>query len=332
MSTKNRSEEQDELRKKLSAFGYLSEVGKLGNTKRKKFYIGTIVFIALLAIALYLSASTFTVTSKALISSPSTMVDLLILGLVVGTIVGLTSVGSGALMTPILYLDFSKFLTHAQAVGTATTQGTVTKIVASIRNYLKKSLKSGYAFMIAIGGVPAAVVGAFLTKWAVNVPVFQVFLAGILIVAAISIILQVWLKKRTYKSGDPKVDNAFKMKGIVIGLYVGLIAGMTGISTGSLLVASLIIILGFKPHTAVNVAIFEGGIILLAATITQLYLGNVAFLATGLLIIGGIPGILIGNHYKDNVGETVLTYGVAGVIIFESARVLVQYFFGKTFF
>ena len=47
---------------------------------------------------------------------------------------------------------------------------------------------------------------------------------------------------------------------------------MTGISTGSLLVASLIIILGFKPHTAVNVAIFEGGIILLAATITQLYL------------------------------------------------------------
>ena len=175
MSTKNKSEEQTELKRKLSAFGYLSEVGKLGNTKRKKFYVGTIVFIALLAIALYLSASTFSVTQKALISSPATMIDLLRLGLVVGTIVGLTSVGSGALMTPILYLDFSRVLTHAQAVGTATTQGTVTKIVASIRNYMKKSLKSGYAFMIAIGGVPAAVVGAFLTKWAANMHYFPSF-------------------------------------------------------------------------------------------------------------------------------------------------------------
>jgi len=92
------------------------------------------------------------------------------------------------------------------------------------------------------------------------------------------------------------------------------------------------LILKFKPHTAVNIAIFEGGIILLAAGVTQVLLGNVAFLATGLLILGGVPGILIGNHYKENIGERILGYGVAGVIIFESARVLSSYFFGKTFF
>ncbi len=324
--------EEEKIKQRLGAFGYLSLEGKVGDRGRLKFYLGTAIFLILLAVALYLSSPISSITTQKLYNSPVTIVSLLILGLVVGIIVGLTSVGSGALMTPILYLDFSKILTHAQAVGTATAQGTVTKIVASIRNRLKNALNSSYAFTIAITGVPMAVIGAFLTKIATSYTQFQVVLAAILVIAALSIIYQVRARKHSYSSVDPKVDTNFKMKAMLIGAYVGLIAGVTGISTGSLMVASLILILKFKPHTAVNIAIFEGGIILLAAGITQVYLGNVAFLATGLLILGGIPGILIGNHYKDNIGEKVLTYGVAGVIIFESARILASYFFGKTFF
>jgi uncharacterized protein len=331
MNKRSKADEQ-EIKKKLTAFGYLSAKGKDGDKGRLKFYLGIVIFLALLAVVLYLSSSIFAITTQKLYNSPSTMVSLLILGLVVGIIVGLTSVGSGALMTPILYLDFSKVLTHAQAVGTATAQGTVTKFAASIRNYLKKSLNSGYAFTIAITGVPLAVVGAFLTKIATSYAQFQVVIAVILVLAALSIIYQIRVNKEDKSFTDPKNDKSFKTKGMLIGAYVGLIAGVTGISTGSLLVASLMIILKFRPHTAVNIAIFEGGIILLAATATQIFLGNVAFLATGLLILGGVPGILIGNHYKDQIGERILGYGVAGVIIFESARVISSYLFGKTFF
>ncbi len=329
--TKRSEAEDAEIRRKLSAFGYLTEKGETGKRGRLRFYLGIIIFLALLAVMLYLSSSIFSITAQKIYNSQSTIISLVILGLVVGIIVGLTSVGSGALMTPVLYLDFSKVLTHAQAVGTATAQGTVTKFSASARNYLKKSLNTGYAFTIAVTGVPMAVIGAFLTKIATSYTQFQAVLAVVLIIAAVSIIYQVKVKKRNVYA-DPKVDTGFKWKGWLIGAYVGLIAGVTGISTGSLMVASLILILKFKPHTAVNVAIFEGGIILLAATITQIYLGNVAFLATGLLVLGGIPGILIGNHYKDSIGERILAYGVAGVIIFESARIVSSYLFGKTFF
>ena len=297
MKRRNKAEEE-EIKKRLTAFGYLGATGKTGEKGRARFYIGTVIFLALLAVVLYLNSSIFSITTQKLYNSPSTIASLLVLGLIVGIIVGLTSVGSGALMTPILYLDFSKVLTHAQAVGTATAQGSLTKIVASIRNRLKNALNSSYAFTIAITGVPTAIIGAFLTKLATSYTQFQVVLAAVLIIAALSIIYQVRVRKDNYSSVDPKVDTNFKLKAMLIGVYVGLIAGVTGVSTGSLLVASLILVLKFKPHTAVNIAIFEGGIILLAAGITQVFLGNVAFLATGLLILGGVPGILIGNHYK----------------------------------
>jgi len=216
MAKRNKAEEE-EIKQRLSAFGYLGIKGKTGEKGRTKFYIGTVIFLALLAIVLYLSSSIFAITTQKLYNSPSTMISLLILGVIVGIIVGLTSVGSGALMTPILYLDFSNVLTHAQAVGTATAQGSVTKIIASIRNHLKKALNSNYAFTIAITGVPMAIIGAFLTKIATSYTQFQVVIAAVLVIAAISIIYQIRINKDDHSYEDPKVDTNFKIKALMIG-------------------------------------------------------------------------------------------------------------------
>lgn len=262
---------------------------------------------------------------------PITMLLLLGLGAFIGLLVGLTSVGSGALLTPILLLDFSSVVTGAAVVGTSTVYGTVTKIVASAKNFWKRQINSGYAFFIAITGVPTAAIGAFFTTAIINSNLFSPLLAALLIVLAFLIIYDTKIKEKTVKN-DPKMDRKLRLKGMFVGLYVGLIAGLTSVSTGSLMVASLILFMRFKPHTAVNIAIFEGGIILLAASVVQTYLGNVNFLAAGLLIIGGIPTILIGNYYKDKVNARLLSYGVAGLILLESARTISQYLWGKKFF
>lgn len=262
---------------------------------------------------------------------PITIAIIVALGLVVGVIVGLTSVGSGALMTPILYLDFGSSLAHSLVVGTATTQGTITKFAGSARNYLRGVLNPGYAFMIAITGVPFAIVGALFSSTFVLFNLFSPLLAGVLLLVGLVIIVQLRAKKMNHLD-DPQITKRLKRKGLLLGVAIGLIAGLTGVSTGSLLVSSLMLLLKFPNKTAVNIAIFEGGMILLAATVTQLYLGNVDFFFTGLLVLGGVPGILIGSHFKDRVNQKLLGYGIAGVIIFESARTLSSFFFGKSFF
>lgn len=262
-----------------------------------------------------------------------TMAGLVMLGFIVSLIAGLTSVGSGALMTPILYLDFSSVISHTIAVGTSTTQGSIVKFFGSLRNYIKRTIKTNYAFIMAATGVPLAIAGAFLTKIATSYSSFQLFLAAVFVIAAASIIIQVKLTGKKKDIGnDSPMDKKMRIKGMIIGAYVGLIAGMTGISTGSLAIASILIFMNLKPHTAVDVAIFEGFIILLAATITQICLGNVSFLVTLLLIIGGIPGILIGSSLKSKFNPRLLIYAVCAVILLESIRIILNYFLPNKFF
>ncbi|MDE1825934.1 MAG: sulfite exporter TauE/SafE family protein [Candidatus Micrarchaeota archaeon] len=252
------------------------------------------------------------------------------LGFIVGLLVGLTSVGSGSLMTPILYLDFGSSLARMMVVGTAATQGTITKFVASLRNYLSNTLRTDYVLIISITGVPLAAIGAFFSSALVSSKYFSPFLAVILILAAIAMIVEM----RRNRSGHlmpPKANGALRIKGLVLGAVVGLVAGLTGVSTGSLLVTSLIVLLKFPTRMAIGIAIFEGGLILLAATSAQLYLGHVDLPFTGLLVMGGIPGILIGSHFKDRVNQRLLGYGVAGIMIFESLRIISSFATGRSF-
>ena len=262
---------------------------------------------------------------------PITMIGLVALGFVVSLLVGLTSVGSGALMTPILYLDYSGIISHSIAIGTSATQGSITKSIGSLHNWLRKSLYSTYAFTIAITGVPFAVIGAFLTKTATSYAAFQLLMAAILIIAAALVIFQASIYRKSKVKKDPRIDAKFRIKAATIGIYIGLIAGVTGISTGSLAIASILLFLDMQPHTAVDLAIFEGFIILLAATIVQVSLGNVSLPITGLLVLGGIPGIIVGSRLKGRLNTTTLTYLIAAVIIFESARIIINYLFPKAF-
>ena len=262
---------------------------------------------------------------------PITMIGLTALGFIVSLLVGLTSVGSGALITPILYLDYGSIISHSVAIGTSATQGSITKSVGSLHNYLRKSLYSAYAFTIAITGVPFAVVGAFLTKSATSYTAFQLFMAAILIIAAALVIFQAAIYKNSEGKKDPKIDTKFRIKGAIIGIYIGLIAGITGIATGSLAIASILLFLEMRPHTAVDLAIFEGFIILLAATLVQIFLGNVSLPVTGLLVLGGIPGIVVGSRLKGRFNTRTLTYLIATVIIIESIRIIANYFFPNAF-
>ncbi len=266
-----------------------------------------------------------------LMLGPLEISGILILGFVVSLLVGLTSVGSGALMTPILLLDFSSIVPRLFVVGTSTTQGTVVKFVGSARNYLRKAIKMEYAFIVAITGVPLGIVGAYYSAAFVTWPYFSPALAALLLAVAILILVLTKKNILNHKT-NPKVDLRLRLKGAAIGAVVGVIAGLTGISTGSLLVASLMLLMKFPNRMAVGIAVFEGGLILFGATVVQLLLGHVDLTVTGLLIAGGIPGILIGSHFKDRANQTLLGYLIAAVIILESLRTLTSFFFGVTFF
>ncbi len=255
---------------------------------------------------------------------PLTIVAAIALGMVVGTIVGLTSVGSGALMTPILLTWFGGTVGALSGVGTATTYGTVSKFFGIIHNYVKKAIDTDYLFMISATGLPLAVVGSVYSAYLITWNLFSPLLAVVLIVIAVLIAAEARLGK-IGAGRDPKITAGLRAKGLAVGALVGIIAGFTGVSTGSLLVACLIILLGFTNRTAVNIAIFEGGLILFAATITQLYLGDVDLAFDALLLAGGVPGIITGGHFKDRISQQKLGYIIAAVIILISLKTLYSF-------
>lgn len=324
-------EEKEKAKRSLTALGYFYEVSETGERKRRRFFYARIIFVLLLITFFYfLGYTLYSLTNGTSLSNPTTLVSAAALGFIVGAIIGMTSVGAGVLMTPILLLDFGSVVGKTLIIGTATTTGTVEKVIVSARNYFKKRINAGYVFMIAITGVPLASIGAFYSSALVSWNLFNPLLSAVLFASAVVIIIQHRLERMNVE--EPAITRSLRIKGLVIGVVVGLIAGLTGASTGTLLVASLILLLKFPNRTAVDIALVEGGLILLAATLTQLYLGHVNLPFTGVLLVGGIPGILLGNHYKYKVNQKLLGYGIAGVILLESLRTIAQFFTGKSFF
>ncbi|MFI5271413.1 MAG: sulfite exporter TauE/SafE family protein [Ktedonobacterales bacterium] len=259
----------------------------------------------------------------------------IITGLLVGTLVGLTGMGGGSLMTPILVLVLG--FRPAVAVGTDLTYAAVTKAVGAIQHFRQGQVRISTGLLYAAGSVPATLAGVGLIHalehtHGVNVDrLIGHALAYTLLVVAVLMFIQPVLRKRLWPAERPSVfyRRLRKMRRwrppmlIAIGVVVGFLVGVTSVGAGSLVMFSMLLLFPKWPMSQrVGTDVFQGFMVSAAAASANLHFGTVNLPVVGQLLIGSLPGVLIGARLTKSVPEGVLRPLVAGALAISGLRLL----------
>lgn len=166
-------------------------------------------------------------------------------GLIVGIVVGLTGMGGGALMTPILVIGFG--IEPLAAVSSDLVAAVVMKPIGGGIHFRRGTVHTGLVKWLALGSVPGALIGSYwISHLAGDVGgVIKIVLGVVLLVAAAAMVARGYLSahRTAGVTGDQALRVPVKrMPTLLIGLFGGLIVGMTSVGSGSLMIVALMLL------------------------------------------------------------------------------------------
>jgi uncharacterized protein len=249
---------------------------------------------------------------------------LIVAGLGIGLLVGMTGMGGGSLMTPILILLFGTAPTTA--IGSDIAYAAITKTVGGWRHMRLKTVNVGLAFWLAAGSVPAAILGVWLIELLRRSygNSFDDIVLTMLAIALIAVGLLVLIRALfipALLNGEREslqLTRRLKIAAVVIGATTGFVIGITSAGSGTLIAVFLIALYRLAPRTVVGTDVFHAAILLWAAGVAHVIGGNVDFTIVGTILIGSIPGIWVGSHLTVRLPSGVLRIALALVMICSS--------------
>lgn len=227
-------------------------------------------------------------------------------GFVVGLLVGLTGVGGGSLMTPILLIFFN--VKAAVAVGTDLLYASITKSVGIFAHGKLGNIDWKIVRLLAYGSIPASVITLFYLKDlniasddAVNSIKFWLGIALLLTSLAVLFRNQLAQLSKTGHWINPEYTPSLT---IILGVILGFLVTLTSVGAGALGVTALLILYPKTPITRIIGSDVAHAVPLtLVAGLGHASLGTVDYSLLGTLLIGSIPGIWIGSHLSSKVAE-----------------------------
>jgi len=245
-------------------------------------------------------------------------------GFAVGLLVGLTGVGGGALMTPLLISTFG--VTPQVAVGTDLLYASITKTAGSWRHHLSDHVDWPIVFRLAAGSIPAALIVlaamAFLPLNTVAVAQWIRFgLVFALPVSGIAIVLYPLLVRAPDNDDDGKAKPR-TLATVLFGVALGLLVTLTSVGAGAIGVSVLAALYPLLPaKRIVGSDIAHAVPLTLVGGLGHLGLGHVDVWLLMALLVGSIPGILLGSRLAGMAPEWVLRPLLA-IMLFYAAYVL----------
>jgi len=228
-----------------------------------------------------------------------------LIGFITGILVGVSGVGAGSILTPTLILGFG--INPPTAVGTDLLHGFLMKSVGSMKHFNQKTVNGELTKQLLIGAAPASLMGALLTshlaKGSLNqVNAWIIFtLSGLLILTGALTLAQTFASAKL--SGQKLLlaasSSVYKAMALIVGFVVGFLVSVTSIGAGALLMPFLLLFFPISLRHVVGTDISVAAILTAIPGLTYLYFGLVNLKLLGLLLIGSVPGILIGaslNH------------------------------------
>ena len=247
---------------------------------------------------------------------------IILFGLGVGLLVGLTGIGGGSLMTPLLILvgGFSPVV----AIGTDLAYGAITKTVGGIKCYRQGLVDMRLSWWLAGGSVPGSLVGVFVvdrlhsTHGDAFQPYLLVAVAAALVLAAVGILARaLFMPQMIAKERDSATLQGRRAKPgtVAIGFVLGFILGMTSVGSGALIGLVLILLYRLRPQRVVGTDVFHAAVLLWVAGSAHIVGGNVDFVLMANILIGSLPGIWVGTSLLPKVPTAGLRPALGVVLL-----------------
>jgi uncharacterized membrane protein YfcA len=224
---------------------------------------------------------------------------IIMFGLAVGILVGLTGIGGGALLTPLLILVVG--IKPVVAIGTDLFYGAVTKTVGGWRHLRQGTVDLGVSGWMAVGSVPGSLLGviALTTLHAAYGERFDSlllgFVAAALLVVALAILGRAVFMRVFAEHEAVELTPRLRVTAVLIGLTLGALIGLTSVGSGALIGLALILVFRMTPHRVVGTDVFHAALLLWTAALAHLAAGNVDLALAGTLLVGSIPGVWLGT-------------------------------------
>ena len=254
---------------------------------------------------------------------------------VIGIVVGLTGMGGGALMTPVLVLFFD--LPPLTAVSSDLVASAVMKPVGSLVHLRRGTVHLGLVKWLAIGSMPAAFSGVIIARslgGGENIQnVIRIALGIALLLAAAGLIVRAYMRlvehaRRRDGRADPLPQGRPRvvlrpLPTVVIGIVGGIVVGMTSVGSGSLIIIALMMLYPrLKASELVGTDLVQAVPLVGAAAVGHILYGDFQLAVTTSLLAGCIPGVWLGAHLSARAPGGLVRRALAFVLLASALKLL----------
>jgi uncharacterized protein len=269
-----------------------------------------------------------------------------IVGLFIGFLVGLTGMGGGSLLAPIMILLFR--IPPVWAVGTDIAYSTVTKALGSVVHIRQKNVNFKVALWLACGSVPATFLSVSLVQYirkhygtVVNGFILHTLGFTLLLVAVLLVLKPLIMHRLDQKRIDTQKQAALKdemdltkrsnhwekwyrpLITALVGAFVGFLVGLTSVGSGTLIIVSIAFL--FPRLTAkelVGTDIFQAFMLLASGAIAYLSAGTINWPIVGMLLIGSLPGVFLGSKLSKFIPDRYMRPVLATVLVISGLKLI----------
>lgn len=255
-------------------------------------------------------------------------ISIIMMGFIIGGLVGVTGIGGAALLTPFL---LTLGISPSVAVGTDLVYNSITKMFGISQHWKQKTINFRLVKYLAVGSIPSAVIAVvsihFLPIFHYNREgIIKYILGYVLIIAAISIFIKAFFyNESTQNYFQKQTMTQKKSLTIIIGAILGFIVGLTSVGSGSLFAIAMIYLYRLKPSELVGTDITHAFLLVTVASILNINLGNVDYLLLIHLLIGSIPGVILGSKFSTKIPVKPLQIFLAIIIGVSGLKIVIAY-------
>jgi uncharacterized membrane protein YfcA len=246
-------------------------------------------------------------------------------GVFVGFVVGLTGMGGGALMTPILVLVFG--VAPLAAVSSDVVAAMVMRPIGGGVHWRRGTVNWGLVKWLALGSIPSAFLGVLLLrKLGAGVELqshVKLALGVVLLVVSLALILRPLLaaRKRPGESTMPIVVRPVPT--LFIGVFGGLIVGLTSVGSGSLMIILLLMLYPrLKLSELVGTDLVQAVPLVTSAALGHLLFGDFKLGLTASILIGSVPGVFFGARLSSRAPDHVIRPALVVVLLISGLKLV----------
>ncbi|HEY1367959.1 MAG TPA: sulfite exporter TauE/SafE family protein [Gaiellaceae bacterium] len=248
-------------------------------------------------------------------------------GLLIGALVGLTGMGGGSLMTPILVIVFGFKPTYA--VGTDILHGAIFKSFGAVRHRRLGTVHAHLTLWMFAGSGPMSLLGVVAAtslrhRYGDGVQTAEGYAVGAaLVLGGLGLLAKSLIKRGVQPSDAPFIlRRRDRIIAVAIGAVFGFVVGLTSVGSGTFFGLVMVLVYPLTLPKIVGTDIFHAAALLWVAGIGHLVSGNVDLHATAWLLVGSIPGVLLTSRFTVRMPDVVLRTALGTVLILSGIKLL----------